>query len=199
MNDIKNPKRRHEVFSKYSGKKYDSNWMLDYLSKYYLGCRTDDKTTLSILNRLVDEYSIDSIVTSKEYFEILREAFTGYDRPKSLQADQCYEELFYNKSPTTLLMNDEELDYFNSLPDTIKIYRGYRMKRRSGLSWTLDRKIAEFYAYSEWHRRIKAPGTVVSIIVPKKEVFAYVNEREEHEIITPLYLQKKFKIESSST
>lgn len=128
---------------------------------------------------------------------MLRYAFDSYDRPKTLEADLNYGVLFILKKPTSLMMNLEELEYFNNLPEIIKIYRGFRNQKQKGLSWTLNKKVAEFFAH-EWHRIDDSPGTVVSIEVHKDKVYAYLNERQEEEIVTPISLQRNFTIESSS-
>ena len=75
-------------------------------------------------------------------------------------------------------MSEEDKAFFNSLPDQITIYRGHQSKNAKGLSYTLDKDKALWFA-----NRFKGNGTVKEIIIDKKKVFAYTNERDEKEII----------------
>ena len=48
------------------------------------------------------------------------------------------------------MMNRKELDLFNSLPELVTLYRGMTFEEREseefGISWSLDKKVAEFFA-----------------------------------------------------
>ena len=55
----------------------------------------------------------------------------------------------------------------------------------TGISWTMDKKIAEYFAYT-YNRNIataKMEKTVTERTVPKMDVIAYFQEREEQEVI----------------
>lgn len=74
-------------------------------------------------------------------------------------------------------MVPEEYDFFRSLPSRFTIYRGCDRKNRSGLSWTLDRKKALWFA-ARFEGNVLLEKTVC-----KKSVLAYVSRRSESEII----------------
>jgi hypothetical protein len=86
------------------------------------------------------------------------------------------------------LMTEENIQYLESLPDEIEIHRGMTVResenKNYGLSWSLNKNIAEFFAYkypdNQFHDEEK---TVVSLTIPKKEVIAYIGGRQEEEII----------------
>ncbi len=74
----------------------------------------------------------------------------------------------------------EDRRAFEQLPDQLTIYRGYQNKRyRTGLSWTLLKKMAVWFAY----RWSEGTPRVVSGSISKADVFGYTNERKEQEII----------------
>lgn len=83
-------------------------------------------------------------------------------------------------------MTARERKKFAALPDTFTVYRGVRpvFGTPVGLSWTLDRKVAEWFALDESTNTI---GTVYERTVSKTDVFAYVVKESgtwnEHEII----------------
>jgi hypothetical protein len=86
------------------------------------------------------------------------------------------------------LMSEEEREFLNSLPDVIEIHRGMTVResksKEYGISWTLDKKIAEFFAYEYLQALVsKEKKTVVTQTIPKSEVIAYLNGREEQEIL----------------
>ena len=80
------------------------------------------------------------------------------------------------------LMEADELDYYNSLPDEVEIYRGIAVGRaeQEGLSWTCNRKTAEWFAhrFDIYDRK----GYLLKGVVDKKDIFAYFNSRDEDEI-----------------
>ena len=86
------------------------------------------------------------------------------------------------------MMTQEEQQFLNSLPDEIEIHRGMSIseskKKNYGMSWSLSKKVAEFFAY-EYILRINTDEerTVVTQKIPKSEVIAYLNRRQEEEIL----------------
>jgi hypothetical protein len=86
------------------------------------------------------------------------------------------------------LMTLEEKQYLDSLPDEIEIHRGMSVKesknKNYGMSWSLSKKVAEFFAY-EYYQTIASgkPMTVMTIKIPKNEAIAFLNRRDEEEIL----------------
>lgn len=66
-----------------------------------------------------------------------------------------------------------------ALPDIVTVYRGYiPNKNKKSLSFTLCKDKAQWFA-----KRFSKDGDVRTLMVKKDDVFAYVNCREEQEII----------------
>jgi hypothetical protein len=100
-------------------------------------------------------------------------------------------------------MSEEERKAFEALPDPVQVFRGFhRDGGERGFSWTTDREMAEWFAQvfnrgPKWYRR---PGSepdapllwgdpggvprVASGTVAKRDVLAYLLEREESEVLT---------------
>ena len=89
----------------------------------------------------------------------------------------------------TYVVNKRDKEYFKNLPNEINIYRGTAGKTediaKSGISWTLDYKIArEFAEYNKVFYKTKfhhiSEGTIL-----KENVILYIHysARHEHEII----------------
>ena len=77
---------------------------------------------------------------------------------------------------------DEDREWWDALPDQLKIYRGCDKFRTDGLSWTVDRKVAEGFA--DGHRGVQATDPVIaSAKIQKSDVWFATNERQEQEIV----------------
>lgn len=84
-----------------------------------------------------------------------------------------------------LLMDQGELEAHERLPDLVKLYRGCRLESARGLSWSLDRTMAESFPF---RFRYAAPKPVlVTAIVPKDRVIAVKLDRKENEVIAQVF------------
>lgn len=87
------------------------------------------------------------------------------------------------------LMDSGERNYLKRLPEQITIYRGMTVleleQKSFGVSWTLKKDMAEFFAYkyARNHATNHLKKTVHEITINKNEVVAFLNGREEFEII----------------
>ena len=85
-----------------------------------------------------------------------------------------------------LMMNDEELEEFHTLPDVIEIYRGVASeddlnfdKYGHGIHWTKSFKTAEWFA----ERFQSKNRCILTGKVLKENVIAYFNEKNEDELL----------------
>lgn len=78
-----------------------------------------------------------------------------------------------------LFMTKEEREFLNALPDEVTVYRGCNIKNEDGYSYTLSIETAQFFS-----KRIGCKdGYIIKKVVPKKNIFAYTDGRNESEII----------------
>jgi len=90
------------------------------------------------------------------------------------------------------LMDDAEFDFFKVLPDRITVYRGSgnnvtAARAARGMSWTLDRGKAEWFAQRD------GDGFCIKAEVPKRNVFAYFDGRNEQEVVIRYASVRKFE------
>jgi hypothetical protein len=72
--------------------------------------------------------------------------------------------------------------FFDALPAQVRVFRGCSRERVRGVSWTLDRRIAEGFA--QGHRFIPVPDPIIaSAIIDKSVVFLASDERHENEVL----------------
>jgi hypothetical protein len=94
------------------------------------------------------------------------------------------------------LMSPEEHDVFGALPDMFQIYRGFIGKRGEGLSWSLDRAKAEWFARRFSILTELGEPRLMLGVVSKKDVLAYFDERAEKEIVVDPANVRSMKVES---
>ena len=113
-----------------------------------------------------------------EYWELLSEIWLASDNVWQNLED--WKVLLTSKrSHREAMMDVGEQAFLSNLKYTVTIYRGCKKDlNEGGLSWTLDRSIAESYA-----ERIGEGGIVLQRKINKPEIVAYLDGREESEII----------------
>ena len=88
--------------------------------------------------------------------------------------------LFKSVSPE-YLMDQKDWQRYQSLGDPVTVYRGVASADKGNvkaLSWTLDRKTAEWFAH-----RFGKDGTVYTAQIKKDDICAYFSGRKESEVI----------------
>lgn len=89
---------------------------------------------------------------------------------------------WFEAADKTLLMDDDEYKVYQSLPDTLTIYRGVAVGRNpKGLSWTQNLKTANWFANRYNTERKK--GYIQTATINRERVLAYFNSRDEDELV----------------
>jgi hypothetical protein len=84
-----------------------------------------------------------------------------------------------NRSSRHYLMGEDEDNLLRSLPEKVTIYRGCQKRiNEDGLSWSLDKSIAKFFA-----NRFGKKGIILKKTVSKKDIVALLTGRGESEVI----------------
>lgn len=115
------------------------------------------------------------------YWDVLGSIWT--DSENIWQEEESWAEyLSSERSHREHLMDEEERELFAKLPETITVHRGYkRGERKMGMSWTINRPQAEWFA-----RRLARDDDeprVVSGTISKDKALAYFTGRGESEIV----------------
>lgn len=121
-----------------------------------------------------------------EYASVLFYSWTSVEFPSQMPTKDLVD--LFKQTKRELLMTDfDDCEYFSTLKDPITIYRGLQDEKSKvkSLSWTLDEKIAKWFA----HRWGKG-GKVYTATVVKEDVFCYTNQRNEQETIVNPYRLK---------
>lgn len=119
-------------------------------------------------------------LNNKEYWSFLGELWTGSENIWQNQI-KWKELLLSERSGRNNLMSPEDLKIYKALPDVVLAHRGHQIKNKDGLSYSLDKDKAKWFA-----NRFKRPGEkteVTSGKIPKGRILAYFSSRNESEII----------------
>jgi len=86
-------------------------------------------------------------LSGREYWRLVGEVWV--DSENIFQHEDRWRRVWSERTEgREAVMNEKELKRLESLPDVIDVWRGVQMKKRArGLSWTLDRKRAEWFAH----------------------------------------------------
>jgi hypothetical protein len=134
------------------------------------------------------------IMPNRVYWQMVSDCYTRSNLAHS-HMDIILDYLSDKRPDKEYLMDDEEREFFISLPDEVTIYRGCTKKEiESGkfrISWTLDKKVAEFFAYTYKNSVHEDRGKekdiskfdVVEKTVRKKDLLCYFGGRNEAEVL----------------
>ena len=134
-------------------------------------------------------------LSEEDYAEVLKEIWTGTENPNQ-DANVSIKQWirFFKKADKKLIMNKEEYNFYNKLPDEepITIYRGVGKGREPyGLSWTNNLETAKWFA-NRWQN---TEAYMFKTQCYKKDIFAYFNSRGEDELVTNVNVLDKNNIE----
>lgn len=132
---------------------------------------------------------LSKLLSDKGYWYALSKAYTGGDWPDNYTIDDKRGFFGSHRRFREYLMTSAERRYLDSLPKKVTIYRAMTTIEREsgefGISWTLSKKVAEFFAY-EYQRYAKYQDhekVIHTLEVDKETIIAYFSGRKEREVI----------------
>lgn len=143
----------------------------------------DSRMSIHMFSRLY------KLLSDKGYWYALGKAYTGGDWPDNYTNDEKRWFFGSHRPFREYLMTSAERRYFDSLPQKVTIYRAMTILEQEsgdfGLSWTMSKKVAEFFAYKyQRYARYQDHEKVIHALdVDKKTIIAYFACRKEHEVI----------------
>jgi len=121
---------------------------------------------------------IEHLLSDTAYWKLVADIWT--DTENQWQNYKEWKDLIGSKrSNRHYMMTEEEDNLLRSLADEVTIYRGCQKGiNEKGLSWTLDKSIAEFFA-----NRLGKKGIVLEKKISKSNIIAVFTGRGETEVI----------------
>lgn len=136
----------------------------------------------------------DKILSPKEVANLLGKIWTTLENINyDVNVKKSVLLSWIKKTDKEVLMNEDERAVFDGFSEELTIYRGSSDKKgHEGLCWTLDKGMAEWFA-----KRFHGAGYVFEATVKKDDIIAYLNNRNEKELIVDykkLTEVKKFEV-----
>ncbi|MBL7847281.1 MAG: hypothetical protein JNL40_07425 [Cyclobacteriaceae bacterium] len=134
--------------------------------------------------------SLVPMLSSKGYWYALGRVYTTCNCVDSISITEK-RRLFYDYRPhREYLMTSDERRFLDARAKKVTLYRAMSINEREsgefGISWTLNKAVAEFYAYKyqgyELHRQ-EEERVVHSVTAEKENLIAYFKGRKEKEVI----------------
>jgi hypothetical protein len=134
------------------------------------------------------EENIDLIEDDKQYYNFLKDAYMMTEFP--MNGFSSYRDLlnlFFEKDNPKLMMDKNELELLNSLPNEVKIWRGVKVddvldENNIGLSFTLNIYKAEWFA-KRFSQDGRSTPMLIEAKVKKDEILSVFLNRGEQEIL----------------
>lgn len=119
-------------------------------------------------------------LSEQDYNKALKQIWISTEYPNADKNVSVKESLqLFKKSNPDLIMDQNEKNYLNSLPDEVTIYRGTHTQNNSkALSWTANYDKAKWFA-----NRFDEDGYILQATINKKDIVAFFNVRNEDELI----------------
>jgi hypothetical protein len=123
-------------------------------------------------NAIYDQYRADP----KPFWNKCRSVWT--DNENIWQEVDKWNDLWFDQDDASLWMDDENQERLLALPKKVEVWRGDC--NDGGWSFTLDQKMAEFFAKRPYN---EPTGEVVRLEVPKDAIYCFIGDRGEEEVI----------------
>lgn len=122
--------------------------------------------------------TISDLLSDSEYWTLLSSVWI--DTENQWQNLETWKKLLAsNRSKRNRMMDEDDDRFLRSLPEDLIVYRGCQKGlNENGLSWTMDKVKAEFFA-----NRFGRKGIVLEKRISKKQIVAVLTGRGESEII----------------
>ena len=132
----------------------------------------------------------DELISRNDFSEVLAAVYTLANTGSGFRRILADEEIInmFEYSNSEFLMTQEEIKFFNNLPQKFNIYRGViceRLEEPYGFSWSLKKDIGVYFS-QKLHSDKDNPKLSKYVIlahIEKSKVLGFFNERKEKEIV----------------
>ena len=151
------------------------NPSIDYLDGLLM--REDSYSRLSVL------LEMGAYIYQHEFITLLGNWWNSCDNI-SEYADELRDDLcgYGIADARPLMMGENEQKAFAQLPDVVTVYRGCYAGNKWGMSWSLDKEVAERFPFLNRYRQAGRP-LLVKARIQKQDIVALKLDRNEAEVI----------------
>ncbi|MGB0609256.1 MAG: hypothetical protein ACPGNR_12680 [Paracoccaceae bacterium] len=165
----------HIDWDDYTAQDLASWWLNDDFHISGIGCESKDIADIMYWLTRNDDY---------DFMQLVQKNWSGCDNFHDLTEyfREKFEEYYVKGGDIKNAICVNDRNWWDALPNRFFVYRGCEADRIEGLSWSIDRKVAEIFA--KGHRGLKLQNPVIARAkINKSDVWFATNEREEQEIV----------------
>ena len=153
------------------------------------------KDCYDVYNMVLQNYKLTFLKFAGDYLSkhdfsvLLADAWTTQENP-NMDVNCNIRSIihWFKKADKKVLMDEEDYAVYSSLPDTFTVYRGVSIGRTpKGLSWTRNKETAEWFMHRFEDLEPNKRGYMLKAEIKKENVLAYLNTRDEDEIVVDYY------------
>lgn len=117
------------------------------------------------------------LMSDRQYWRVLSGVWIDQENPEDF-TEEWRDRFNANRAHKAMLMTPEERQEYSQLPERVPIYRADIVENPSGLSWTTDPRVAEFFS-----KRFKSNHPIREAYIDKRNIAAYWTRRGESEVL----------------
>jgi hypothetical protein len=137
----------------------------------------------SSYTRLPAILALRSQMHRKQWLKLLGTEWCGFDNVAAYRRELTQILKRLTTEDLHQMMTAAAVDQWQSLPDSLIVFRGCYAANHAGLSWSLDRQIASGFPFLNRYRRFGDTALLLTGAVLKSRVLVIV-ERDEFEVVS---------------
>ena len=123
-------------------------------------------------------------ISDEDYWYMVSRCYTSTSF-SSMDYEFIYKFLNSKRKKREYMMIEDERLFLKNLPEQVEVYRGCSKNeiksKKFRFSWTLSEEVAKYFAFK--YKNYNKDNDVIKKVVSKSKIIAYLNEREEQEVI----------------
>lgn len=139
---------------------------------------------------------VDEHLTDQQYWELIGDTWTDAENIYQLE-DEWRDALTVGRmGRIEHMMDEEERKAYKSLLSVLTVYRGYSHDGRAdGLSWSLSKEKAEWFAHYLNHREDEVPRVVKGRVRSEHVLAVFLGRNEEEIVVFPEWVKDREEFE----
>lgn len=168
---------------------------LGEMKEFFENCDSVDRIMCHIRKsyRLTFFKYINKYLSAKDFALLLKDVWIMAENisdDKNVSMKELVK--WFKMADKRYLLDKEEKKLLSELPNGVSVYRGVRSEDyKYGMSWTLSLENAKWFA----ERYNTDTQIVYKAVIQKQDILAYLNDRNEEEVIIDSVALKKYNIE----
>lgn len=178
---IENEKYNHDVFSE----------LLNDISVCVYESENDSRFLLpKLLYPVLEKFGKNN---QKELIQLIQSVWSSIDHTYHLTdiLDKVFSKDTLSSLDISKGTNDEDIEFYNSLPEQFKVYRGCYYQNKDGYSWSTSKDVSRKFPFLSGNTLNNYPILIQGIVSKKDVLFCVVGRNEYEIVVNPKDVKRK--------